>query len=161
MKTETKKILFVAAGSAIVGGVAFFIVRKITNNNKFAELMLTIHEGEAEQVGDISGLKALDPTYYNEPMGGKAIVLYKAAKLQELSDALYEAFKGIGTRDKKIYAIYTGIENQKKMSQVANAYAVKYGETLISRLIKELDEKERSSLYKIVKSKPEYQISKT
>lgn len=159
MNNKKRGIIIATFGTAALAGVIYLIIRKIKNDNKFADLMLSIQQGAAQEKGDIGYLKAFDPKYFQEPMGGKAIILYKAAKLQELVDALQKAMKGAGTKETKINSIYAGIENQKKMSQVANAYAVKYGKPLIDKLKSELLENERETLFKLVAGKPLYQLS--
>jgi hypothetical protein len=159
----TKKGIIVATiGTAVLGGAIFLVIRKVRNNAKFTDLMLAIQQGAAQQEGKLDYLKAFSPVYYNTPDPKKRpILLYKAAKVEELITKLEKASPVLFTDENTIYSIYNSIESQKKMSQIANAYAIKYGQSLLERLTKALDEGEREKLFAIAAGKPDVQIQKT
>jgi len=142
------------------------LIRKARRTNEFGELMLVIEENKSAAAGDISALKGFDAGYESESMGGKKIILYKTAKVETLVDTLHEAFKNkvlqlSGTDEEAIYSIYRGIENQKKMAQVATRYAKKYDESLLTRINSELNKNERTKLFNIVRNKPLVQYSES
>jgi hypothetical protein len=159
------QIIIAGSGTALIGGLIYLLLRSARRQNQFNELMLTLEQSKAQSVGDVSYLNAFKPGYEKETAGtGKMIILYTTAKVEQLVDALYEAFKNrplklSGTDEDAIYTIYGGIENQKKMAQVATRYQKKYGELLTDKINDELTKNERSRLFAIVKNKPSVQYA--
>lgn len=157
---KDKRILIASIGTALVGGGIFFLVRKLSKDNQFAELMLAIRTDQAEQTGELSYLKAFDPTFYNQKDSlGRSRILYTTANADKLVDKIHAAVKGIGTDEAAINSSYSSIENQQKMSQVAARYLSRHGKNLLDVLTSELNTKERSTLFSIIKSKPEMQFT--
>jgi hypothetical protein len=156
-----REIVIASVGTLIIGGAAFYGVRKLVKNREFSELMLSIKEDQAQQAGQLSYLKAFDPTFVDQSTGGKSITLYTTARVETLVDTLHKAVHpvlfGLGTDEKTIFATYTAIENQKKMSQLAKRYQAKYGVNLLADLTGDLDTSERQQLFSIVANKPEVQ----
>jgi len=157
-----KQLIIAVAGTAVVGGVLFFILNNAKRKNRFNELLLVLEESKAQAGGDVSYLKAFTPGFEKESSDGKKILLYTAAKVEQLVDALHAAFKTkllklSGTDEEAIFSIYQGIESQKKMAQVATRYQAKYGVSLNDKINSELTKNERTRLFSIVKNKPAYQ----
>jgi multidrug efflux pump subunit AcrB len=156
------QILIASSGTAAVGGLIYLLLRDARRQNQFNELMLTIQESKAESGGDISYLNAFKPGYEKESTSGKKIILYTTAKVDQIVDAIYEAFKNrplklSGTDEEALYTIYSNIENQKKMAQVATRYQSRHGESLIDKINSELNKNERTRLFVIIKNKPAIQ----
>lgn len=154
-----KQVLIAGAGTAIVGISIYLLIRKSIRENNFNQLLLVLEQMKAADAGDLGYLKAFDPNYATASEGGQVVILYKAAKVDELADKLSEAFKNRPlqfslTDEDAIYATYQSIESQKKMAQVAKRYQEKYGESLMDRLTSELNKSERTKLFNIVKEKP-------
>jgi hypothetical protein len=159
-----KQIIIATSGTALIGGIIFLILRNAKRQNQFGELMLTLEESKAQSGGDLGYLNAFKPGYEKQSEGGKKIIIYTTAKVEQLVDALNEAFKNrplklSGTDEDAIYSIYNNIENQKKMAQVANRYQIKYDKSLIDKINSELNQNERSRLFAIVKNKPAVQYT--
>lgn len=154
-----KQIIIAGGGTLLVAGIVYTILNSARKTNRFNELMLVIEENKSSVSGDISVLRGFDAGYEKEGTDGKKIILYKAAKVESIVDALREAFKNkplqlSGTDEEAIYTIYRNIENQKKMAQVATRYQVKYGKPLIDVITSELNKNERTQLFNIVREKP-------
>lgn len=149
-----------SAGTAILGGFTYLLIRKIVNNNKFADLMLFIQEGQAQEKGEIGYLKAFDIKWYDTPDPQKrAIIKYTTAKVNELVDKLYKASTRLMTDENTIYSIYNSMESMKKMAQVAKAFGIKYGISLLDRLTNALDKSEKKKLFAIIATKPDVQFA--
>ena len=159
---DKKRLLIALAGTALVGSVVYLFLRNARRQNQFNELMMTLDSAKAQQEGNLGYLSGLKAGYEKEDVGGKSIILYKTAKVEELVDKLYNAFKNrilklSGTDEDAIFTVYNSIENQKKMAQVATRYKAKYGDDLAKKIESELNDNERSRLFAIIQSKPAVQ----
>ncbi|MDD4970764.1 MAG: hypothetical protein PHT07_15160 [Paludibacter sp.] len=159
-----KQLLIATGGTALLGGAIYYFLHKAKQQNEFNELLLILEQSKAEAAGDLGYLNALKPGYESEPMGGVRITLYTTAKIEEIVDALNDAFKNkvlklSGTDEEAIYSIYRKIESQKKMAQIATRYGIKYGTSLIDKFNSELNKNERTKLFNIIKTKPVVQFA--
>lgn len=144
MNDKTKLIL--AIGILII---IFFTINKIL-------IKLGIVKS-AKQLEQDKLAERLETNKYFNPLTQKKENFKKLSVIEAntYAERLHKAIKGFGTDEESVYSIFSTLPNKNSISQISEAYYLKYNKDLLSDINNDLNTKEKAKLQSIINNLPE------
>lgn len=67
---------------------------------------------------------------------------------------LYNAIKGLGTNEEKVFAIFSRLKSKYNVAEVAYRYKYHFNRDLLTDLLNDLNDEEQVTLFDIINKKP-------
>lgn len=117
-----------------------------------------------KQLTSVEGVKLFDPALYKNSQYGYAY-LVPQDQANKWADKIFDAFGFVnfsqkmiwdwfGDNEEQIYSVFRDITSQIQISQISDAYATRYSRDLLGDINSNLNDKEKSFLWNIIKNKP-------
>jgi hypothetical protein len=144
--TKDKVIIYIYIAGALVG--VFFIYKVMA---KLGLVKTSEDKKEDKNVTALQTCDYFDPTIIN----GRSFTILGETKAKSYAGEIYKAlhgslFFGLGTDEEAIYSIFGRFNNKYQIAEVAGWYQIEFNVSLLTDLLNELSDSEKSKLYSII-----------